>query len=181
MHLYKASRWSGGNKKNPQCSLITLLPHPAPECRNFHSQPKILLLLLMEEKHNSACKHLLKHWRKKLRIQYKENNFYFINRGKWPQPDLPRLPRGLKHTCTHRNTCTRSCAHIHGGDTCVNHLLGTLSLYTRKKKRATHVNTDAFYKHPPSHSGTELPKSEITKTPTYFIESPLSPEWVGGV
>lgn len=89
-------------------------------------------------KHNSACKHLLKHWRKKLRIQYKENNFYFINRGKWPQPDPPRLPRGLKHTCTHRNTCTRSCAHIHGGDTCVNHLLGTISLYTRKKKKKGH-------------------------------------------
>lgn len=88
-----------------------------------------------EGKHNLACKHLLKHRRKKLRIQYKENNFYFINRGKWPQPDPPRLPRGLKHTCTHRNTCTRSCAHRHGGDTCVNHLLGTLSLYTRKKKK----------------------------------------------
>lgn len=166
-------------EQKPLGSLITsLLSCTQVQKLSFRTQS--IALASNGGKHNSACKHLLKHWRKKLRIQYKENNFYFINRGKWPQPDPPRLPRGLKHTCTHRNTCTRSCAHIHGGDTCVNHLLGTLSLYTRKKKKATHVNTDAFYKHPPSHSGTELPKSEITKTPTYFIESPLSPEWVGG-
>lgn len=51
---------------------------------------------------------------KNLHIQSKENNFYFINRGKWPEPDPLAFPKDLNtQRQTHTHTHTEILAHAH--------------------------------------------------------------------